>query len=498
MRLSTIVNSRLRIIGITTIRTEEGDVEDATRRRPRIMELIANAPWREAVTYRDSWPHEYVVVRKDGQEELLAAFCERIGRGEGVECRFFHQTRRYLFLDDHKYWIMVECDAIDLDAGDHVLNRARLYRDRRDFVIQGGDTGRRGDYPGEPARLPGGTAAERTDPMGDSEKPRTLLAQLCWRFHPGTEGLAVEALVYILDRYPASIEGLAELVAPAMGLSAQPFETEVVAPDGTRPDVLQRGDDGSERLFIEAKFYAPLTRNQPVPYLARLPDKGDSVLMFLAPAERVGELWPELLRRLDESDKAYSDRGSRCVAIDGTGKHLLVTDWTTLLDNMEERLKDFPSGLADLRQLRGLVRFAESGEGKSALAGDELVNRVTEIGKAAGWLHTRGLRAAPGSSGFGRYAHLGYRYKTCVWLGVNLELFEQFRSSQLWVLCDDWSVGDWDERVRPALKDRMSPNVHEEGRALWVPVVPEGSTRADNYAAALERIAGILDELVEA
>ena len=105
--------------------------------------------------------------------------------------------------------------------------------------------------------------------MGDSEKARTLLAQLCWRFHPGTEGLAVEALVYILDRYPASIAGLAEIVAPvpAMRLSAQPFETEVVALDGTRPDVLQRGDDGSERLFIEAKFYASLTRNQPVPLL---------------------------------------------------------------------------------------------------------------------------------------------------------------------------------------------------------------------------------------
>ena len=59
-----------------------------------IMELIAEAPWREAVTYRDTWPHEYVVVKKDCQEKLLAAFCERIGRGEGVECRFFHQSRR--------------------------------------------------------------------------------------------------------------------------------------------------------------------------------------------------------------------------------------------------------------------------------------------------------------------------------------------------------------------------------------------------------------------
>ena len=126
-------------------------MEDATRQRPHIMELIADAPWREAVTYRNTWPHEYVVVKKDGQEELLAAFCERIGRGEGVECRFFHQTRPYLFLEDHKYWIMVECDDVDLTAEDEVLNRARLYRDRRDFVIQPGDTGRPEDYPASPA-----------------------------------------------------------------------------------------------------------------------------------------------------------------------------------------------------------------------------------------------------------------------------------------------------------------------------------------------------------
>ena len=34
---------------------------------------------------------------------------------------------------------------------DYVLNRARLYRNRRDFVIQTGDTGRREDYPDKPA-----------------------------------------------------------------------------------------------------------------------------------------------------------------------------------------------------------------------------------------------------------------------------------------------------------------------------------------------------------
>ena len=339
--------------------------------------------------------------------------------------------------------------------------------------------------------------------MSDSEKPGTLLAQLSWRFHPRMEEIAVEGLVYILDRYPASIKGLAALVERAvqdMTLSTQPFETEAVAPDGTRLDVLQRGDDGNERLVIEAKFYAPLTRNQPVRYLERLAADGVSVLMFLAPAERVEELWPELLRRLADSDMPYSNKGSHCVTIEGTGKHLLITDWTTLLDTMEERLKDSNSGLAELDQLRGLVQFARSGEGKASLPGDELVNRVTKIGKTSGWLDTRGLKATPRLYGYGRYANLGCRYRLCVWLGVNSELFEEYRSTPLWVQVDNWSDADsqrWNERVRPALKDRMSPLIREEGKALWVAVVPEGSTRADNYAAALERIAEILEELAE-
>ena len=106
-----------------------------------IMGLISSAPWREAVTYRNSWPHEYVLIKRDGQQALLAAFCARIAAGEGVECWFFHQKRDYLFLGDYKYWTMTDCSDIDLESDDYVLNRALLYRDRRDFVIRPGDSG---------------------------------------------------------------------------------------------------------------------------------------------------------------------------------------------------------------------------------------------------------------------------------------------------------------------------------------------------------------------
>ena len=59
----------------------------------------------------------------------------------------------YVFIGDYKYWLMTHWVAVDLDDGqNYVLNRGRLYRDRRDFVLEAGDTGKREDYPVKPAR----------------------------------------------------------------------------------------------------------------------------------------------------------------------------------------------------------------------------------------------------------------------------------------------------------------------------------------------------------
>ena len=117
----------------------------------QITELISHAPWREAVTYRDTWPHEYVLLQKDDQRELLEAICERLRNGEGVSCRFFAMRNEYIFIGDYKYWLMVHPDKVDWD-NEEVLNRAHLYRDRRDFVIQEGDSGMKDEYPSTPAR----------------------------------------------------------------------------------------------------------------------------------------------------------------------------------------------------------------------------------------------------------------------------------------------------------------------------------------------------------
>ena len=95
-------------------------------------------------------PHEFVMSEKDGQGELLKAICERLRAGEGVACRFFSMNNTYLFVGDYKFWLMTHWDDIE-PGGDYVINRARLYRDRRDFVVQPGDTGKPDEYPVTPA-----------------------------------------------------------------------------------------------------------------------------------------------------------------------------------------------------------------------------------------------------------------------------------------------------------------------------------------------------------
>ena len=53
----------------------------------------------------------------------------------------------------YKYWLMAPPDEVDWDD-EEVLNRARLYRDRRDFIIQDGDSGMPAQYPSGPAHSP--------------------------------------------------------------------------------------------------------------------------------------------------------------------------------------------------------------------------------------------------------------------------------------------------------------------------------------------------------
>ena len=103
---------------------------------PTLTELIERVPWHEALKWRETWSHEYVFVRHDNQRPLTEGICERLTDGEGVDGRFYSRSSSYLFIGEHKHWVMPPCAETDLDSDDYIINRARLYRDRRYFVVE--------------------------------------------------------------------------------------------------------------------------------------------------------------------------------------------------------------------------------------------------------------------------------------------------------------------------------------------------------------------------
>lgn len=280
----------------------------------------------------------------------------------------------------------------------------------------------------------------------------TLLAHLSPSFTSQTENIAVEALGYILNKYAGSREGLDDVVRSGVR-NVNPVvkvNTQVTALDGTRPDLVGLDEGGAERVLIEAKFWAELTPRQPGAYLERLPKDGPSVLLFLAPEDRIASLWPALRKRAQDAVKKLSevDAERKCVVVDDSQRHLLLVSWTGLLDRMSARTRDEEDAEADIRQLRGLADFAEEGRFRPIRDRREdfgpdsrhmrdmkrIIDAATERGVQDGWASRKGLNRTPRRYGYGRYLKLGGRI---AWFGIHTERWEQGGETPLWLDCED-------------------------------------------------------------
>ncbi len=274
----------------------------------------------------------------------------------------------------------------------------------------------------------------------------TLLAHLSPSLTSRTEDIAVEALGYILSKYPSSREGLDDIVRSGVA-NVKPVaqvRTQVSGRDGTRPDLVGLDEGETERVLVEAKFWADLTPRQPAAYLDRLADDGPAALLFVAPEERIASLWRALRSSAEQAGKRLSDVDAerKCTHVDDTQRHLLLVSWTGLLDRMAARTRGEPEAEADILQLRGLADSADEGRflpiHRKDISPDSsrhmrdlkrLIDAATERGIAHGWASRKGLNRTPRPYGYGRYLMLGDR---CVWFGVNTERWERDGKTPLW------------------------------------------------------------------
>ena len=333
----------------------------------------------------------------------------------------------------------------------------------------------------------------------------TLLAYLVSSFPGNTENIATETLRHIFDNSDACGVALNDIVQSGVrGVNPiTAIKTQVIQADGTRPDLVGYDETGAERVFIEVKFWADLTPNQPNAYIKHLPVDGPAVVIFLAPEERIQSLWPQLQERLNrEFDSLVEIESERkCLRVGDTQRHLMITSWGGLLDSMAARTRDYgESGVEnEIRQLRSLAKYADAGAFKPIRRGEEfgvdsevrqrqykrLIDAATERGVEQEWVNRKGLRATPRGYGYGRYIRLS---GLIVWFGVNVDQFERTGETPLWIDCY-YILKDTTIDVRDVLSIQDSQ---------WVPVNlkrdVEYPEMLDGVVESLKRIADDLHE----
>src|SRR5207247_1008513 len=122
------------------------------------------------------------------------------------------------------------------------------------------------------------------------------------------EDVATDALAYVLESSDTARRGMTKLLRGIIpDLPPLRFKTQQ-AEGVMRPDMCGFADT-EPRVFVENKFWAGLTDNQPVTYLKRLAGCSQpTVLLVIAPSEREQSLWRELRRRLRDAGISVTER----------------------------------------------------------------------------------------------------------------------------------------------------------------------------------------------
>ena len=341
----------------------------------------------------------------------------------------------------------------------------------------------------------------------------TLLAKLAPLFGAQTENLAVAALGHILWGSQAARHALSDLLAAAGATVGEIVQVRIQATgkEGERPDLAGFDRDGRERVLIEAKFWAGLTGNQPVAYLARLPTNTPSTLLFVAPAARIETLWNELLRTVAESQSGITLapgselEGLRSAAAGGR-RYLLLTTWQVLLDRMAAHAAAASDSHAekDIGQLQGLaaqqddeaflpLRREELGPEfpRRMLGLRRLVDDATDRAITAGFASVKGLKVTPQAWGYGRYLKLAY---TTPWFGIDFYDWAREKDTPLWLWFSGTDAQGKALRALEPLRQRSPPELFEHGDGLVVPVdLPLRVEFAAVVAAVVARLKEVAD-----
>lgn len=339
------------------------------------------------------------------------------------------------------------------------------------------------------------------------------------RFSQMNEDVATDALAYVLESSDAARRGMTKLLRGIIpDLPSLRFQTQQTE-GAIRPDMWGFADTEA-RVFVENKFWAGLTDNQPVSYLEQLAAYSQpTVLLVVAPAAREHTLWRELSRRLHDSKISVSECETtagvaRSVATQ-LGPILALTSWTNVLSVLEHEAVDDPHARGDLVQLRALcdaadndaftpvsmVELSDQRTPAFILQLSSIVQAAVDLAVTENVLSITKLKPQASWDRIGRYARVSGEQGAGAWLGIHFGLWKSHVVTPLWVLFSQSEFGraqDVRLLIEPwASRKRIltATNNHYFAIALDIPAGEEKAGVVRSLVDDIKEIASALQSL---
>ena len=319
-----------------------------------------------------------------------------------------------------------------------------------------------------------------------------------------TEETATHTLGHILGSSEVSRQALRNFLLTHgvdIGEVREVKTAELFRPGKGTPDLATLDEHRQERLLLEAKFGAGLTRHQPVTYLRRLPKDTPSALLFVVPAYRLEEVWQELIVRVSEDERlergdVHKEPELRWCDIDGYHK-LLLSSWRFLLDSIAAQAGSaVAQTVNDMHQLQGIAELRLSDPRRPGPLPPEFPRSLpllyALVDDAAEELEKRSL-AEISDPGYRPSVHRQYsvRYMTfCgvvnVSFGVYVEPWTTYHHNPLWFAFPQ-------NRLQGHAINRLAVELMAEAKdgQVYVPIHLHGS----QYEAVLRSIVGQIERI---
>lgn len=291
------------------------------------------------------------------------------------------------------------------------------------------------------------------------------------RFSQVNEDVATDALAYILESSESARNGMMKLLRGIVpDLPELRFKTQQT--EGTiRPDMWGFADN-QPCVFVENKFWAGLTDNQPVSYLKQLAAYPQTtVLLVIAPAAREQTLWRELNHRLPAEGISTTARTAAaavpCSVDTQLGPVLALTSWNNVLSVLERECADDPRARGDLIQLRALCDSADADAFAPVSRAEitdqrapafiiqlgAIVQATIDLAVTQKAFFIGGLRPQASWERIGRYVRVSADASggAGAWFGIHFGLWKAHGTTPLWLIFDDSNFGRGHD-VRPLIE----------------------------------------------